>query len=194
MAIGATNLRGNFLTVSDDVAEGAKLVVEHLVSQGHQKIALINTPADLFSSSDFLAGFRAALGQAGLTIEDEYLEYSPISQKDGYQTAQTLLSRPDTPTAIVTADDVVALGAMAAVQDQGFEVGNDVVITGYGDILLTEYSQPPLTTVHRPTHHLGQQACAMLSARLRGEPLTNQNVVQKPSLVIRQSSDLGLWL
>jgi DNA-binding LacI/PurR family transcriptional regulator len=105
-----------------------------------------------------------------------------------------LLSKPEAPTAIITADDIVALGVMAAVQDQGLEVGSDVVVTGYGDILLTEYSQPPLTTVHRPTYQLGQQACQMLTAQVRGEPLEQDKVVFTPSLVIRQSSDLALWL
>ena len=67
-------------------------------------------------------------------------------------------------------------------------------VTGYGDILLAEYSQPPLTTIHRPTYMLGQQACQMLTAQLGEEALEKKNVVLKPSLVIRQSSDLALWL
>jgi DNA-binding LacI/PurR family transcriptional regulator len=60
--------------------------------------------------------------------------------------------------------------------------------------LLAEYSQPPLTTIHQPTYALGQQACRMLIARLHGEKIENEHVVFKPSLVIRQSSDLALWL
>ncbi len=67
-------------------------------------------------------------------------------------------------------------------------------MTGYGDILLSEHAQPPLTTVHRPAYALGQQACRMLTARLRGEGIENKKVVLEPSLVIRQSSDLALWL
>jgi DNA-binding LacI/PurR family transcriptional regulator len=132
--------------------------------------------------------------QAGLPIDDDLLEHSDFTQKDGYRVAQLLLSKPEAPTAIITADDVVALGVIAAIQDQGLEVGNDVVVTGYGDILLTEYSQPPLTTIHRPTFNLGQKACQMLTSQLRGEFVADQHVVFEPSLVIRQSSDLALWL
>jgi DNA-binding LacI/PurR family transcriptional regulator len=83
---------------------------------------------------------------------------------------------------------------MAAAQDQGLEIGQDLAVTGYGDILLAEYAQPPLTTVHRSTYALGQQACRMLMARLQGEQLEHEQIVFKPSLVIRQSSDLALWL
>lgn len=194
MVIGATNLQGDFLTVSDDVAEGSRLIVEHLVEQGHEKIALINTSPDLFFSSDFLAGFRQGMDKAGLSLNQEFWQECDLTQKDGYRAAQTLLSKPEAPTAIITADDIVALGVMAAIQDQGLEVGNDVVVTGYGDILLAEYSQPPLTTIHRPTYILGQQACQMLTTLLQGEPIENKDVVFKPSLVIRQSSDLALWL
>lgn len=194
VVIGATNIQGSFLTISDDATEGVRLVVEHLIEQGHQHIALINTPANLFFSSDFLAGFREAMKKAGLQINKDYLQECNFTQKDGYSIAQKLLSKPQAPTAIITADDIVALGVMAAVQDQGLDVGSDVVVTGYGDILLAEYSQPPLTTIHRATYTLGQQACQMLTARLRGDPIESERVVLKPSLVIRQSSDLALWL
>jgi LacI family transcriptional regulator len=194
VVIGATNLQGNFITISEDAAEGARLMVEHLVEQGHTKIALVNAPLNLFFSSDFLAGFRKAMLTAGLEIDDEFLETSDFTQKDGYRVAQKLLSKAETPTAIVTADDIVALGVMAAIRDQGLEVGSDLVVTGYGDILLSEHSQPPLTTVHRPAYILGQQACRMLTTRLRGESIKNKKVVLEPSLVIRQSSDLALWL
>ena len=194
VVVGATNMQGDFLTVSEDATEGARLVVTYLIEQKHRKIALINTPPDLFFSSDYLAGFREAMLKAGLETNEDFLENCAITQKAGYRTAQILLSKPEAPTAIVTADDIVALGVMAAIQDQGLEVGSDVVVTGYGDILLAEYSQPPLTTLHQPTYALGQQACQMLAAQLRGEALEDQNVVFKPSLVIRQSSDLALWL
>lgn len=194
VVIGTTNMDGDFLTVSDDAMEGARLIVKHLVALGHEKIALINTPSQLFFSSDYLAGFRQAMNEVGLAIDDEYLTDCDFAQKDGYRVTQTLLSKPDMPSAIITTDDIVALGVMAAIQDQGLEVGSDIAVVGYGDILLAEYSQPPLTTVHRATYSLGQKACQTLTAKLQGEPLEEQNVILKPSLVIRQSSDLALWL
>ncbi len=194
VVIGAANLPDNIPTVFDDAAEGARLMVEHLVGQGHEGIGLITPPLDLIFSSNYFAGFREAMVKANLPVNDNFLEQSDFSQGDGYRAAQILLSRSEMPTAIMTADDVVALGVMAAAQDQGLEIGNDLAITGYGNILLAEHSQPPLTTIRRPTYAMGQQACRMLIARLHGEPLDNEHVLFKPSLVIRQSSDLALWL
>jgi len=194
VVVGQVNLPNDMLMVADDAAAAARLAVEHLVEQKHERIALINTPPDLVFSVEFLAGFRRAITEAGLSIDEDLWEYSDFTQKDGYRAAQILLSKPAVPTAIVAADDMIALGAMSAAQNQGFEVGQDLVITGYGDVLLAEYAQPPLTTVHRPTYALGQQAARMLITRLRGETLASEYVVIKPSLVIRQSSDLALWL
>ena len=194
VVIGSCNARGNFPVVTDDTAAGARLLVEHLSAQGREGIALINTPQDLVFSANFLAGFHQAMDQAGLPVDADLLEEREVSQKEGYRAAQILLSKAKAPAAIMAADDVVALGVMAAAQDQGFEIGNDLAVTGYGDILLAEYSQPPLTTIHRPTYNLGQQACSMLISLLQEETLENDYVVFKPSLVIRQSSDLALWL
>jgi LacI family transcriptional regulator len=194
VVIGTTNLPGDFVSISDDPALAAHLVVEHLAAQGHEKIALINTPPDLFFSSDFLAGFRQAMRKADLPINEELVESCDFSQKEGYHVAQILLSKIEPPTAVITADDVVALGVISAIQDQGLQVGNDIVVTGYGNILLTEYSQPPLTTIHSSTYNLGQKACQMLTSQLRGDPPEEKHIVLKPSLVIRQSSDLALWL
>lgn len=192
--VGATNLPGNFLAVFEEAAEAAALIVEHLAEHGHERIALVNTPTDLFFSSEFLTGFQRAMRKAHLPINEDFLEESNFTQRDGYRAGQTLLSKAETPTAIITADDVVALGVMAAAQDQGLEIGQDLAVTGYGDILLSEYAQPPLTTIHRPTYGLGQQACRMLIGHLQGEKLETGQVVIKSSLVIRQSSDLALWL
>ena len=194
VVIGDSHVANNIPSVCEDSAKGARLLVEHLVEHGHNKIALVNAPNELIFASNYFAGFRQTMTKANLSINEEFLDNSELTQKDGYRAGQTLLSRSNIPTAIITADDLVAMGVMAAAQDQGFEIGNDLVVTGYGDILLAEYSQPPLTTIHRPTYILGQRACRMLIAHLRGEILAERHVVFEPSLVIRQSSDLALWL
>ena len=86
----------------------------------------------------------------------------------------------------------MAMGAIKAIQDQGFEAGDDIAVVGFGDILLAEYSQPPLSTVHRPTHTLGRQACENLLKHIEAsETLTN--IVLNPWLVLRQSSSLAFW-
>ena len=194
VVVGDGDLPAHIPAVTDDTASGARLMVDHLVGQGHEQIALVNAPSELVFSSKYFSGFQQAMIKAGFSVNETFLEESNFSQKEGYRAGQTLLSRAEIPTAIITADDIIGLGVMAAAQDQGFEIGHDLAVTGYGDILLSEYSQPPLTTIHRPTYTLGQRACRMMIDQLHGETLTETQVVFEPSLVIRQSSDLALWL
>ncbi|MEW5958212.1 MAG: LacI family DNA-binding transcriptional regulator [Chloroflexota bacterium] len=194
VVIGDTTLDEAIPSITEDTAKGARLMVEHLVEQNHTKIALINAPADLIFAANFFAGFHGGMTKANFPLNEDFVQHTELTQKDGYRAAQTLLSRPDLPSAIMTADDLVALGVMAAAQDQGFEIGSDLAVTGYGDMLLAEHSQPPLTTIYRPTYALGQRACRMLMAQLRGEAINERHVVVEPSLIIRQSSDLALWL
>ena len=194
VVVGDSNLPDTIPAVTDDTSESARLTVEHLVEQGHERIALVNAPSELVFSSNYFSGFQQTIVKAGLLVKENFLEVSEFSQKDGYRAAQTLLSRTETPSAIIAADDIIALGVMAAAQDQGFQIGNDLAVTGYGDILLSEYSQPPLTTIHRPTYALGQRACQMLIDRQHSPTANQTRVVIQSSLVIRQSSDLALWL
>jgi LacI family transcriptional regulator len=82
----------------------------------------------------------------------------------------------------------MALGAIAAAQEQGMVVGKDVSITGFDDIPFAEYAHPPLTTVHQPIYRIGTMVCQMLTSVIRGEELTERQVILQPSLIVRQSS------
>jgi LacI family transcriptional regulator len=82
----------------------------------------------------------------------------------------------------------MALGAMAAAQERGLVVGQDVAITGFDDIPPAQQSHPPLTTIHQPIYRIGQMICDMLIRQIRGEPLEERHVVLQPSLIVRGSS------
>ena len=73
-------------------------------------------------------------------------------------------------------------------------MGQDIAVSGFGDIPLAETSHPTLTTVRQPAHRLGQLMGEMLVTLVRGEPLAERHVLIQPSLVIRQSTSLDLWL
>jgi len=194
VVIDQSNLPDRVPFVTENSQLGARIAVQHLIEQGREKIALINAPAQYIFASAIFAGFQEAMAGANLPVVEELLTESAFSQKGGYQATQKLLSRAEPPTAIIAADDIIALGAMAAAQDQGLEIGYDLAVIGYGDILLAEYSQPPLSTIHRPTYTLGQHAGQILINHLNHKPIKDPHQVFEPSLVIRQSSDLALWL
>ncbi|MDM8527991.1 LacI family DNA-binding transcriptional regulator [Anaerolineales bacterium HSG24] len=193
VVVGKPEFDDEVLSITDDVVEGATILVNHLIVQGHKRIGVVNTPTNLVSSAQFLVGFKNAMLQAGLEIDKDLIETSNFTPKGGYRAGQLLLSKPEPPTAIIVADDIPALGVMAAAQDQGLEIGHDLAVTGYGNALLAEHAQPPLTTIQRSTYNFAGQACKMLIAKLKGKDVEDPPMV-KPSLIIRQSSDLALWL
>jgi len=176
-----------------DTAAGLEQAVAHLVEQGRRRLALIPPPSRLrFSGAcrEAFAASTAAHGVRGYVAAG----IEALSQKEGYRAAQILLADARPPDALLACHDLVAMGAMAAVQNEGFEVGNDVAVVGFGDILLAEHAQPPLTTLHQPTYQMGQQAARMLIGLIAGHKPSPLQVVIEPWLVVRQSSNLALWL
>jgi LacI family transcriptional regulator len=189
-AESATSTPGIFL----DVEKGIRQGVEHLVSQGRSRLALIPPPTGLTMSAKFKTAFQIALARYPKVVGQLTEPAETFSQRSGYQATHTLLTSDQPPDGIMACHDLVALGSMAAVQDQGFEVGSDIAIVGFGDILLSEYAQPPLTSIHQPTYSMGQQACQMVIDLISGRDPGPAQTIVEPWLVVRQSSDLALWL
>ncbi|MEM7032871.1 MAG: LacI family DNA-binding transcriptional regulator [Chloroflexota bacterium] len=192
--VGHFNKTLNWPSVLINTEQGISQAVEHLVSQGRQRIAVIPPPRELLVSDSYRQSFTRITAQfAGLKSKIA-TNIETASQKEGYRATLTLLNESDSPDGIITCHDLVGLGAMAAIQDQGFEVGNDIAVVGFGDILLAEHAQPPLTTIHQPIYSMGQQACNILTGLVEEtQPLPLQQIVE-PWLVVRQSSELALWL
>jgi DNA-binding LacI/PurR family transcriptional regulator len=180
--------------VDTDYTAGMCSLTQHLSDLGHKRIGFISGSPDLTYVHYQLEGFRQALTANASPADDDLIVEADLSQRGGYRAAQTLLSQDDPPTAIVSSNDLMALGAISAAQDQGLDVGRDIAIAGFDDIPQAETSHPTLTTVHQPGRRLGQLMGQMLIAEVRGEPLSQRHVLASPSLIIRQSTNLDLWL
>ncbi|MCS7259851.1 MAG: LacI family DNA-binding transcriptional regulator, partial [Anaerolineae bacterium] len=183
-----------FPHVDVDYARGMHNLVSHLVQLGHQRIAFAGESVELTSVHYQREGFRHALREHGLAVDEDLIAESHPTQRGGYDAAQTLLSRRHPPTAIIAGNDLMALGVMSAIQDQGLEVGRDVAVAGFGDIPLAETSYPTLTTVRIPAQQMGRMVGQMLVMSARGQEIPNPCVLLQPELIIRQSTDLDLWL
>ncbi len=179
-------------TVWLNAVEGISQAVIHLVEENRQRIALIAPPANLLFHQTCVRAFGNAIAAQPELSGGIITNLTDMSQKEGYRAAQRLLA-DSPPDAILACHDLLAMGAMKAAQDQGFEVGDDIAVVGLGDILLAEYSQPPLTTIHRPTDILGQKACRLLLAQIEGISESSATTVE-PWLVIRPSSNLAFWV
>jgi LacI family transcriptional regulator len=188
VAFGRTEQDFDFPYVDEDGVLGMKLATQHLIDRRHQRIAFMAAPPDLMFTRYRLTGFKQAMLENGLAVDESLVIAGDLTQQTGRRLAGELLDRPDRPTAIVACNDLMALGAMAAAQERGLIVGQDVAITGFDDIPPAQHSHPPLTTVHQPIYRIGQMICDMLIREIRGEHLEERYVVLQPSLIVRGSS------
>ena len=187
-AFGRTESDNTFPLVDEDSEQGMRLVVNHLIEQGHTRIACITAPDDLMFACYRRQGYIAALQAHNLSLEPSLVVAGDLTQRSGKQAAQQLLSLSRPPTAIAACNDLMAIGAISAAQEQGLTVGKDIAITGFDDIPWAENTHPSLTTVHQPIYRIGTMVCQMLIQLIRGEPLSQQQVILQPSLIVRQSS------
>jgi DNA-binding LacI/PurR family transcriptional regulator len=184
----------DFPSVDVDYVHGMRALVHHLSELGHRRVAFAAGAHDLTFVHYQIEGFRQAVAERGADTDDNLIVEGELTQRGGYDAAQVLLSQGTPPTAIVASNDLMALGVMSAVQDHGLEVGQDVAVAGFDDIPMAETSHPTLTTVRQPSYHLGKTLGQMLIVTALGEVPVRPRVLIEPSLIIRQSTNLDLWL
>lgn len=188
VAFGRTELDLDFPWIDVDGIHGLELAVDHLASLGHRQIAYLRAPDILMFDAMRWQGFQNAMARHGLPIQEKWILRSELTQRSGYEFASRLLKSDDRPTAIVTGNDLMALGAMAAAQSLGLEVGRDISIIGFDDIPPAEHAHPPLTTIHQPIYRIATTVTDMLIRLLTNRPLEQRQILMDPKLVVRQST------
>jgi LacI family transcriptional regulator len=163
-----------------------RLAVAHLVALGHRRIAHLAGPLDVSTGRLRAEGVQAALRDAGLTP-------GPVVVATGYsrlagEAASSRLLDAGPFTAIVAANDLLALGAYQAIAARGMRCPDDVSITGHNDMPLVDMAQPPLTTVRINQDLIGRQAAALLLDRIRDKDGPVRHVLAEPELVVRGST------
>jgi DNA-binding LacI/PurR family transcriptional regulator len=188
VAFGRMQGENDFFAVDENGYQAMRHIVDHLVELGHSRLACIAEPLHFTKSYHRVQGFLEGLRAHGLPVEDNLVVEAHFRQRSGRIAGGQLLDRADPPTAIVTCNDLIALGAVSAAQERNLEVGHDVSITGFDDILLAEYANPPLTTVHLEARDLGEMVAGMLFKVINREPVERKQIIVEPTIVIRQSS------
>lgn len=171
---------------------GIGLVVAHLADLGHERIAHIGGPMETSTAVGRLEGFHTHMEALGLAHDDDAVEEAEWYQIDpGYKAAGVLLDRRPDLTALIAANDLIALGAYRAIRERGLVVGADISVTGYNDMLLVDMIDPPLTSVRVPYREMGAEAAEVLLEMMTGSrdeeaPPVNRKL--RPSLAARQST------
>jgi DNA-binding LacI/PurR family transcriptional regulator len=173
--------------VQIDHREGARLAIDHLAALGHKRIAHITGPVGVPTRHERLASYRAALKDAGLAYDPALVVAGVTSVPESQAAAGRLLASASPPTAIFAYNDRWAIGAYQAIRAAGLRVAADVSVVGFDDIVMTEWVDPPLTSVSQPRREMGRIAIDLLLSVLAGEDAP-ELVVVKPSLAVRGST------
>lgn len=177
----------NVATVNVDDAFGTQKAVEHLVNTGRKRIALIAGPETSISSQRRRDGYRLGFASAQRTFDSTLIESCPPTTAGGYDAALKLLSRAPSVDAIICFNDLVAVGALQACTEQGWNVPADIAVIGADDIPLASLVRPPLSTLHVDQHAIGYQASSLLMGSLAGEVLARQAILIRPDFILRSS-------
>lgn len=142
--------------------KGGMLAARHLLALGHRRIGMIGGPARMMCSRARLAGYRSAMDEAGVEVDESLVVAGDFERDSGLEWAQRLLVMPDRPTAIFAANDLMALGVYEAARLAGMSVPDDLSVVGYDDLSVAGWAGPPLTTVRQPLEDMGRQATQMV--------------------------------
>ncbi len=154
-------------SVVPDDHYGATLATRHLAALGHRRIAYINGPEVWHSAQRRLAGYKDELAALGLDFVPALVQPGDWEHEGGYAAAQNLLAVSERPTAIFAANDVMAFGAICAIQDAGLRIPQDIAIVGYDNRDFAKIFRPRLTTVSMPVYEMGRTAAELLLRQIR---------------------------
>ena len=187
VAFGRSDVDIEYPYVDVDGAAGMEIAIQHLVELGHKRIAYITPPKGLMCTMQRWEGFASGMQKNHLEINQDYVIEGGFNQKDGQISTHLLLDLPEPPTAIITANDICAFGAMRTLQIRGLQVGKDISVVGFDDISLADHWQPSLTTIAQPFRRIGFALMESVLKVISGEAVFPQALVE-PKLIVRQST------
>ncbi|MEZ0537828.1 LacI family DNA-binding transcriptional regulator [Caldicellulosiruptoraceae bacterium PP1] len=177
----------NISTVSIDNIKAAFAGTKHLIDLGHRRIAFINGPKKIILSQDRLEGFIKACKEHKIPINNGFIINGDFSIESGYQIMNNLLEMNKKPTAVFSANDQMAVGAIKAIKDKGLKVPDHIAIVGFDDIPLSTVIEPQLTTISQPKYEIGKQAMQLLIEKIEEKNYKNKQIILPHNLIIRKS-------
>jgi LacI family transcriptional regulator len=170
---------------------GARTATEHLIGLGHKRIAWIGGPEGSDAARDRLYGYQAALDVAGLEIDPALIRSDQFAVATGARHARELLTSTNPPSAIMAADDEIAVGVLAAAQALGIRVPDQLSVTGFDDTPQAAWTTPPLTTVHQHLEGMGRMAVQTVLEMAEGRRPASRHVELATSLTVRDSTTVA---
>ena len=177
-----------FPSVHIDNVGAAEEATSYLLSKGHQRIAFISASADSLITKDREYGYRAAMKNAGVVIQDGWVVPGDMNIPGAIRATRQVLNLVNRPSAILCGNDEMALGCLHEIENQGLRVPQDVSVMGFDDIRYAATTSPPLTTVAQPAETIGERvAYRMLKAIESGPEDQHEPEIVPYRIIIRES-------
>jgi LacI family transcriptional regulator len=173
--------------IADDY-HGGRLAAEHLVRLGHRKIYFLRT-AEVFGAVERVRAFRDVLKENGIHFDENFMSPIVTNAEESYAVTRDFLKRRHGFTAIIAANDFIAIGAMEAIFEENLSIPNDMSLIGYDNLKITSILKVPLTTVDQPKLTFGRLSAERLIDMIR-DPERHRNpqkLIIQPKLVVRES-------
>ncbi len=160
---------------------------ELLINNGSDKIAFLSGPLGVSTATERLEGYRLALRQYGCLYNPKLVKYGDYTVESGYKAVISLEREGLRYSAILAANDMMALGALNALKELGYRVPEEVELIGFDNITFSQYFDPPLSTIQQPTAEMGSKATSLLLKIFDGKPIPDSERLQ-PRLLMRKTT------
>jgi len=174
-------------SVSVDNVKGSLLAVNHLIKEGHSRIAFIQGLPGTYANETRLQGYKKALHDASISIDNQLIVGDDFRSFNGYLKTKSLLQLSNPPTAIFTAGDLIALGTLEACKENNINIPHDISLITFDDPIFASYLSPALSAVEQPVTKIAEMAIAMLYSRMKNSHDKSRRVLLEPKLNIRSS-------
>lgn len=175
--------------VTIDNIKATKDITSYMLNLGHKRICYLGGPEGVPIYQDRASGYMEALKEGGIPVDHSLIVHCTPDVQGGYDAISSLLHDADRKfTAIVASGDIMAIGAIRALNDRGLKIPDDVAISGFDDIAFSALVTPSLTTVRQPKHQIGVRTMEKLMDLIAGKTLAANRDVLNYEIVIRESS------
>jgi DNA-binding LacI/PurR family transcriptional regulator len=188
VVVGGRPTGAGLTYVDVDNRGGGSKAIRHLLELDRHAIATIAGPQDMAAGADRLAGYRESLVTAGRVLDDRFVEVADFTLEGGRAAMQRLLERAPEIDAVFAASDLMALGAMAAIQASGRSVPTDVAVIGFDDSSLAASAMPALSSIRQPIEEMGHEMARLLMEEIRDPGRPPRRVILDTELVNREST------
>lgn len=174
-------------SVQVENVKAASLAVCHFIAEGHRRIGLISGPEQISTSGERLEGYLTSLKEAGIPFDSALVQPGGYVIEGGYQAMRCLMTLPHPPTAVLSSNNLMTLGALRFIHERSIAIPQDISLIGYDDLPWATAFKPPLSVIAQPESEIGVTAAGLMLERLENPASPARHISLEAKLILRAS-------